>query len=357
MLPRGAPSRAPSRSIVHYVRRRAMTAHLSAMAHGEATSRRLLHISGVSLGDDPRKRILRNKQQLRYVPPSCRNGAPRGFNIQRCCLFLKIRLCRLCRCGHDIAISLEHQTCSMGLLSALSSLPSPSSLLPSPSLLLLVSHASSPPGTSPIVTTTLHVDAPRVTQLCRNALACTDRAPSLWSGCERPRRAAQRARRWGGAVVAPCAVGCRRFAVRHLPHETRPQQVNAVSTRRLTSPRPEPRCPQIHVHTDLSRNGLHRTPVSGDTGSGADRFWCRAEPVSGLHRSRAAAGPAGPETGKDRFRSRPDNQHFATAVAPAGDDDVFYWFLQKQKRGASSIYTLRKVRTIRGCLEGLTLMI
>ena len=40
------------------------------------------------------------------------------------------------------------------------------------------------------------------------------------------------------------------------------------------------------------------------------------------------------------------------------DDDVFYLFLQKQKIGAElHIYTLRKVRTIRGCLEGLTLMI
>jgi hypothetical protein len=40
-----------------------------------------------------------------------------------------------------------------------------------------VSHASSPPGASPIVITTLRVDAPRITQLCRNA----DRAPSLWT--------------------------------------------------------------------------------------------------------------------------------------------------------------------------------
>jgi hypothetical protein len=52
------------------------------------------------------------------------------------------------------------------------------------------------------------------------------------------------------------------------------------------------------------------------------------------------------------------------------DDDVFYLFLQKQKIGAElhilnfvSVRTikerssLRKVRTIRGCLEGLTLMI
>ena len=41
----------------------------------------------------------------------------------------------------------------------------------------------------------------------------------------------------------------------------------------------------------------------------------------------------------------------------ADDDGVFSLFLQKQKEEQSSIYTLRKVRTIRGCLEGLTLMI
>ncbi len=37
-------------------------------------------------------------------------------------------------------------------------------------------------------------------------------------------------------------------------------------------------------------------------------------------------------------------------------DDVFYLFSQKQKIGAKLIYTFRKVRTIRGCLEGLALM-
>ena len=84
-----------------------MTAHLSAKAHGEATFRRLLHLSGVSLGDDPRKRILRNKQKLRNVPPSRRDGAPRGFNIQRCCLFLKIR--RHAVFGHlDVYRSADH---------------------------------------------------------------------------------------------------------------------------------------------------------------------------------------------------------------------------------------------------------
>jgi hypothetical protein len=34
------------------------------------------------------------------------------------------------------------------------------------------------------------------------------------------------------------------------------------------------------------------------------------------------------------------------------DDDVFYLFLQKNRT-----YTFRKVRTVRGCLEGLALMI
>ena len=36
------------------------------------------------------------------------------------------------------------------------------------------------------------------------------------------------------------------------------------------------------------------------------------------------------------------------------DDDVFYLFLQTQKRGAElHIITLRKVRTIRGCLDAV----
>jgi hypothetical protein len=39
------------------------------------------------------------------------------------------------------------------------------------------------------------------------------------------------------------------------------------------------------------------------------------------------------------------------------DDDVFYLFLQKQKIGAKLHIYLWKVRTIRGCLEGLALMI
>ncbi len=38
------------------------------------------------------------------------------------------------------------------------------------------------------------------------------------------------------------------------------------------------------------------------------------------------------------------------------DDDVFYWFLQKPKKETSSIYTFRKVRTIRGYLEGLSMI-
>ncbi len=40
------------------------------------------------------------------------------------------------------------------------------------------------------------------------------------------------------------------------------------------------------------------------------------------------------------------------------DDDVFYLFvLAETKNRSRVIYTLRKVHTIRGCLEGLTLMI
>jgi hypothetical protein len=39
------------------------------------------------------------------------------------------------------------------------------------------------------------------------------------------------------------------------------------------------------------------------------------------------------------------------------DDFVFYLFSQKQKNRSQAPYTFRKVRTIRGCLEGLALMI
>ena len=39
------------------------------------------------------------------------------------------------------------------------------------------------------------------------------------------------------------------------------------------------------------------------------------------------------------------------------DDDVFICSCRNKKEEPSSIYTLRKVRTIRGCLEGLTLII
>ncbi len=46
------------------------------------------------------------------------------------------------------------------------------------------------------------------------------------------------------------------------------------------------------------------------------------------------------------------------SVLAYADDDVFYLFLgRNQKQEPSSIYTLRKVRTVRGCLEGLALMI
>ena len=43
-------------------------------------------------------------------------------------------------------------------------------------------------------------------------------------------------------------------------------------------------------------------------------------------------------------------------VPDPDDDDVFYLFLQKQKSAQSYIYTPRVLPTIRGCLEGLALM-
>ena len=46
------------------------------------------------------------------------------------------------------------------------------------------------------------------------------------------------------------------------------------------------------------------------------------------------------------------------SVLAYADDDVFYLFLGRNKKEEpSSIHTLRKVRTIRGCLKGLALMI
>jgi len=44
-------------------------------------------------------------------------------------------------------------------------------------------------------------------------------------------------------------------------------------------------------------------------------------------------------------------------VAAKSDDDVIYLFLQKRKIGAKLHNTFRKVRTMRGCFEGLALMI
>jgi hypothetical protein len=49
-------------------------------------------------------------------------------------------------------------------------------------------------------------------------------------------------------------------------------------------------------------------------------------------------------------RSRPASQ------PPTGDDDVSCLSLQKQNRSQAP-YTFMKVRTIRGCIEGLALMI
>ena len=46
-----------------------------------------------------------------------------------------------------------------------------------------------------------------------------------------------------------------------------------------------------------------------------------------------------------------------TKSGQAVDDDVFYLFFQKQKIGAKLYIYLSEVRTIRGCLEGLALMI
>ena len=93
-----------------------------------------------------------------------------------------------------------------------------------------------------------------------------------------------------------------------------------------------------------SRSQTHRRAAKG----GFTQDDCYVQVVAPMHYARPPPDPS---------RTLELLGSFSHYNSVLDNDDVFYLFLQKQKIGAELHIYLEEVRTIRGCLEGLTLMI